>query len=80
MIMSKKINIDNNIEKWSKAVQTFLDKKCPSCPYCGSEELVVTANCGDDRIGYLTMTCPYCEKTGYISRIKFPEGIDIEHF
>lgn len=75
--MSRKLNIDTNSHIWAHTIFSILRGEVAVCPYCSGKSLEVNPVDLGDRIGYLTITCPACNKTGYFSRVKFPEGLEV---
>lgn len=80
MNMSRKLDIDTDMQQWSPAFDAFMNGKRTVCPSCGHDDLEPTARCGPDRIGFLFITCLSCGKTGYLSRVKFPDDLEVEPF
>lgn len=78
--MLKKLDIDQNPNRWADALMNYQENKAISCPICSSTDIEVQAACGSDLVGYIAFTCKGCGKTGYISRVKFDaikEGMGI---
>ncbi|MGM9594164.1 MAG: hypothetical protein ACI3U8_07400 [Candidatus Onthomonas sp.] len=78
--MSRKLDIDTDMQRWTPAFDAFLRGAPAVCPVCGSASLEPAARSGPDRIGFLFLSCPDCGKTGYLSRVRFPEELEIEPF
>ncbi len=69
--MSKILDIDNNIESWIPAFKKVMEKKAPSCPLCGSDDVEDVVVRDKHNIGYVVITCNQCKKSGYFSRVDF---------
>ncbi len=73
-IMSKKLNIDSDPKAWLPAFDKLLFGKEAMCPHCNSAELDFEAIDFGEGVGFMRATCTKCDRTGYISRYKFPKG------
>ena len=78
--MLRKLDIDDNQQRWFPAFDAFIKGNATACPVCGKIGLESTAGCGKDRVGFLVITCSSCGKSGYMSRITFPENLEIQLF
>ena len=71
--MSKRLDIDTNNQIWIPAFLSAIRGEQPVCPRCGSSDVEVNSMKDDNGVGFIVITCNTCSKTGYLSRIKFPE-------
>lgn len=69
--MSKKLDINNNIKLWLKALVDAKAGKRPICPRCGSADTEIQKEIYKDKVGYMIITCNSCGKSGYFSRVLF---------
>ena len=76
--MSKELDIDQNLKLWVPAFSDFIEHKSVSCPRCGSNQLSIVSKVYSDHYGYLLMTCRNCNKSGYFSRVRFPEDFQLD--
>lgn len=70
------LDIDNDIERW---IPAFIDAKAgrrATCPRCGSADTKAIAEDLGDGIGFVTITCQSCGRTGYFSRVDFSNWND----
>lgn len=75
--MSRILDIDVNSQAWNAAYLSVINGEKPICPHCQSTALDVNPVDFGNGIGYMTITCNDCNKTGYFSRVKFPDGLSI---
>jgi hypothetical protein len=75
MSMSKNLVIDSNNRAWHPAYLSVIKGEQPVCPYCGKPLTDISPVDLGERVGYLTITCNDCNKTGYFSRVTFPKGV-----
>lgn len=75
--MSKEIIIDKDPTIWVETIHAMLFNKTGKCPHCSSSNIDFEAIDFGKGIGYATATCNECNKTGYISRMKFPAGANV---
>ena len=68
--MLKKLDIDNNINRWLPAFEKVMAGKSATCPICGNAHTDPVVMDLGEGIGFVTITCPKCGKTGYFSRVK----------
>lgn len=68
--MLKKLDIDPNINRWIPALKATLSDESRVCPVCGNNDLDSAVEEIDSGIGFVTITCNRCGKTGYFSRVQ----------
>ena len=73
-IMSKELNIDNDIKPWLPAIDNLLLGKKAQCPHCCNENIDFQAVDFGKGVGFIRATCENCGRSGYISRYQFPEN------
>lgn len=66
----KTLDFDNNINRWLPAFDAVMSGEKPVCPKCGSKDLDSLVRDIDGGIGFVTITCNKCGKTGYFSRVQ----------
>ena len=76
--MSKRLDIDQDNELWLPAYINAISGNGSRCPRCGSKNVVMTGKIFDNRSGFLLLTCKSCNKSGYFSRVQFPDGFEFE--
>ena len=77
--MSKRLDIDQNNELWVPTYLNVISGKEITCPRCGSKNVVKDGKKHKDGTGFLILTCKSCKKSGYFSRVKFPDWFDFEN-
>ena len=65
------------VNEWIKLLHKAYTNQSMTCPECGGE---VTARmfADDDRFGFAVLKCGKCNTQQQISRVKFPESVNIE--
>lgn len=75
---AKKLDMVSDPTPWAETASVFLEDSKPlSCPICGQDGLRAIAACGSDRVGFLLLSCPSCEKSAHFSRVVFPSTLEI---
>lgn len=73
--MSKRLDLDNNIQLWIPAYQAYRNGKPIYCPRCKSDEIETHTEDLGGGVGFVTLTCKSCNKTGYFSRVMLEKNI-----
>lgn len=63
--------------KWALLLGDIYEHKAANCPVCG-HKVEYDISVDSDRRGYAVLKCPNCKRTAEFSRIRVPEGYDIE--
>ena len=69
--MLKTLDIDTNVTVWVPAFNAAKRGEVAQCPRCGSKDTKSLVHEFDNGVGFITVTCKSCGKTGYISRVVF---------
>ena len=72
------MSINNSIPKWVLVFKDICNGKEPTCPCCGEHCIAHRFVAGNDRIGYAELTCKDCKQSVTLSRVMYPEHIEVE--
>ncbi len=75
----KKLDIVKNPTDWIRALEMYLSGNIQNvhCPICNSA-VEAKACCGQDRIGFVVISCHDCNKAAHFSRVEIPKEISAE--
>ena len=67
------------LKKWAKTYNDIIENKDAVCPFCNSRNLSHTFQANKDRVGFAQIVCNDCEKYFTLSRVIFPDGVEVEN-
>ncbi len=71
--------LTSNPTKYALLLDELYQGQMVKCPNCGSEKLVHRFHANqNDRIGFAWFECPDCDMKAHLSRVKFPQHVEIE--
>lgn len=64
-------------EKWMRAYLQKIDGQTAPCPECGAGDIEWRlAGDPQSRFGFAVLWCHMCRMGDYLSRVRFPEGVE----